>query len=733
MAVISKLRKHSALLFVIIFVALMAFVLGDALKSSKRGKGGAGDLGEIAGKKITYREFEKKVDLRTAEKEEQSDENNINPEQRYQIRQDVWDELVRNTIMQKELNELGLSIIHDEAIGYSISKEELENLVFSRNPHPIIAQNFADPKTGRFDPNNVNKFLMYVEKMENSDDYEQRDLARKQDQQWQKIKEYIRSDRLNTKYFNLINNGFYIPKNFTKQDYNDKRKTAHIHFFAVKYNTILDSSVNVSQKEIKNYYNEHKYKYEQEKSRDIEYVAFDILPSAKDYENAKQEIYKIKKELETLETDDDIENFVNVNSDAKYDSSFFKNGELSKSLDSIMFNSPKGTIVSPYIENHTYYLTKLIDIQDRPDSVKAKHILISYKDVGINEKIIRTKEEAKILADSILNLVKNQPNKFEELVMTISEYPKKEEDKGDLGWITDGDANFYPFYNACLTSEVGDYKIVETNLGYHIMCITEKTKSIKKVQVAIIQKTIQPSDETFQNIYSIASKFAGKSTSSELFKKNADDNNFNKKVARNIKEMDNNISGLDESRELIRWAFNEDTKNGSISDIFTINDKYIIALLTKVSEKGIVPLEQIQKEMEFLTKKEKKAQILIKKINNSMTPSTDIYQLANKFNTKVDTLDNITFSSYTLPPYGSEPNVIGTVFSLNKNELSKPIKGQQGVFVVIVDKFVEAPATKDYYINKMQLTSYFRSRAHYDVFKDLKENADVIDNRKDFY
>jgi|AntAceMinimDraft_17_1070374.scaffolds.fasta_scaffold19539_2 peptidyl-prolyl cis-trans isomerase D len=733
MAAISKLRKHSALLFVIIFVALMAFVLGDFLKSCKRGKKGTGDFGQIAGEKIIYREFEKNVDEKIAIMEEQSYENNISAEQRYQIRQDVWDELVRNTIMQNELNGLGLSIIHDEAIGYSISKEELENLVFSRNPHPIIAQNFADPKTGRFDPNNVNKFLMYVEKMENSDDYEQRELAKKQDQQWQKIKKYIRTDRLNTKYFNLIKNGFYVPQNLAKQDYNEKRKTAHIHFFAVKYNTIPDSSINVSQKEIENYYNEHKYKYEQEKSRDLEYVAFDILPSAKDYKNAKQEIYKIKKELETLETDDDIENFVNINSDAKYDSSFFKNGELSKSLDSIMFNSPKGTIVSPYIENNTYYLAKLIDIQDRPDSVKAKHILISYKDAGINEKIIRTKEEAKIFADSILNIVKNQPDKFEELVMTTSEYPKKEENKGDLGWITDGDANFYPFYNACLTGEVGDFKIVETNLGYHIMCITEKTESIKKVQVAIVQRTIQPSDETFQDIYSIASKFVGKSTSPELFKKNADNNNFGKKTVRNIKEMDNNISGLDESRELIRWAFNEDTKTGSISVIFTINDKYVIALLTKVSEKGIVPLEQIQKEMEFLTKKEKKAEILTKKINSSMTSSRDIYKLANKFNTKVDKLDNITFSSYTLPPYGSEPNVIGTVFSLNKNELSNPIKGQQGIFVVLIDKFVELPATKDYSINKMQLTSYFKSRAHYDVFKALKENADVIDNRKDFY
>jgi peptidyl-prolyl cis-trans isomerase D len=146
-----------------------------------------------------------------------------------------------------------------------------------------------------------------------------------------------------------------------------------------------------------------------------------------------------------------------------------------------------------------------------------------------------------------------------------------------------------------------------------------------------------------------------------------------------------------------------------------------------------VPLEQIQKEMEFLTKKEKKAEILTKKINSSMTSSRDIYKLANKFNTKVDKLDNITFSSYTLPPYGSEPNVIGTVFSLNKNELSNPIKGQQGIFVVLIDKFVELPATKDYSINKMQLTSYFKSRAHYDVFKALKENADVIDNRKDFY
>jgi parvulin-like peptidyl-prolyl isomerase len=273
--------------------------------------------------------------------------------------------------------------------------------------------------------------------------------------------EAIRQDRLNTKFNVLIGKAYYMPSALVLKDYQLKNVKASFNFVAQSFTLVPDSLVKVSDKDLIAYYDKHKQNYEQEESRDIDYVVFDVLPSAEDYAAAENEI---KRLYEEMATSNDIVNFVNFNSDEKYDSTFKKKGTLPIQIDSIMFNSPVGTMVGPWMENNTYYIAKLLDVQERPDSLKASHILISYQGAyGAGQDIKRTKEQANKLADSLTSVLKTNKKKFSELAVQFSNDPSVQQNSGDLGWFADGQM-IYPFNQAVLKTKVGDITLVGISL-----------------------------------------------------------------------------------------------------------------------------------------------------------------------------------------------------------------------------------------------------------------------------
>ena len=200
-----------------------------------------------------------------------------------------------------------------------------------------------------------------------------------------------------------------------------------------------------------------------------------------------------------------------------------------------------------------------------------------------------------------------------------------------------------------------------------------------------------------------------------------------------MKEMDPTIPGLQSPRDLIRWAYDETTKKGNVSKVFEYENQFVIATLKEIREKGIAELEQVKKDVEVFAKREKKVDMLSKKITAAKTAGITIEQLGEKLKTPSDTLDFITFSAYSLPGFGPEPEVVGTLFTLKPNTMSEPIKGKSGVFCIIIDKFVEAPATKDYSSTLKQTMGYFGQRVNYDLFNALQKNAKIVDNRGKFY
>lgn len=723
MAIIGKLRKHSALIVILVGVAIAGFVLQDLFRKNGSGRGSIDTFAKIGSEKISKIDFDAKVEEQVTLYKQQSQKENLTSAENFQLMVQTWNQLEKETIMQKEFEELGLAIEHEKTSKASISSEELYDLMMGKNLSPYVVQNFADPNTGRVNTQQIQNIITNFDQMKDEDKL-----------QWKRFEEGIKTERLNTKYNTLVEKGYYMPKAFVQRITGDANKTAKIRFYGIKYQTISDSAIAVTDDDYKKYYDEHSYEFEQENSRDIDYVVFEVLPSQADLDKIKEKVDTMFKDFQSLELKD-VENFVKANSDAPYDSSFFKKGALPVKIDSIIFASPVGAIIPPYSENNAYYMARLMQIQNRPDSIKASQILIAYKDApNPMQNITRTKEQAKKLVDSLLMVAKKDVKNFATLASINSDFPSAKKDGGDLGWFADGDENTKFFYDSSFIAKVGDVKVIQSSMGYHVLYVSDKKEPVKKVKVAILQQDIKASSDTYNKYLADASAFAGASRTAEQFTKNVADKGLNKRSAQFVNPMDYTIPGLESARDIIRWAFNEETEKGMVSEqVFESEGKFVVALLAEKREKGIAPLEQIKTYIEPLVKREKKATQIIEKVNSASNATKDIYQIAGKVNAVVDTVDALTFSSYNFPDYGPEPELIGTIFTLKKNTISAPIKGKMAIYQVWVDDIAEPPSQINPDMIKMQLTSYFRQRVSNDLFKAIKDETKIVDNRIFYY
>ncbi len=711
MAAIGTIRKYSGLLIAIIGVALAAFVLGDFGKSLGSG-GRSEDLAEIDGEKITYMEFENLVDQQAELYKQNTQKDRVTQEEMYRIRKQTWEMILQETIMEDEYDELGITV----------TKAELDDLIRGNNPHPYIVRNFTNPNTGQFDQQRVISIWNNFDKLE-----------KEAQQQIINLEEQIKKDRLTTKYYNLISKGYYLPSEIAKKDYKAANDVYRYAFTIYPYSKLADTAVNITDKDYEEFYEENKIRYDQEKSRAIEYVIFDVKPSPEDVAKIEKEVAEIEKEFKAVPIDN-IVNYVNRISDVRYDSTFFKEGELPINIDSIMFNAPIGTMVGPYEEEETYTLARLVDIQNRPDSIKASHILIAYQGAfnAQQSNITRTKKQAEKLADSLLNVAKNSLTPFDTLAKKFSDDPSAAQNNGDLGWFADG-TMVYPFNQACIENEVGDIVKIQSRFGYHIINITGKKEPVKKARVAFVKRYNEPSEETFQNVYSKASKFAGENKTLEEFREAITKQGLNKRTSDYLREMDNRIPGLENPREIIRWVFEEERKVGDVSIAFDLQNQYIVAAVKDIRKKGVPELIKIKEQIKPQVVKRKKAQVLKEKINNKIKEGANLKEIASEFNLEIDTVKRGTFQSPNIPKVGREINVVGYIAGMEKGEMSKAIEGNRGVFVVTLNDKIDAPEIENHEATKKNAARRFQQRVNYAAYKALQDCKEIEDNRGQFY
>lgn len=706
MAIIGEIRKHYWLLVVIIGIALLLFVVSDF---SRRSSKHTNTIGVVAGDKISIVDFNKRVEENSEIQKINTKKENLTAEENFQVRQSTWSQMVNEMVMGKQ---------HD-MLGVTVSVDELDDLIRGKNPHQYILQSFTDPNTGQFDQKAVNNFL------QNLDNEEM--VSPEMKQRYLMMEKAIKTDRLTTKYNSLITKGFYVPTAFAKRNYEESNAMASCLVTGVRYSMVSDSAVKITDEDYQKYYEENKYKFQQEEpARDIEYVVFSIKPSEADMAALQEDVAKLAAEF--AQTTDNV-NFVNTSSDSRFDSTWHKRGQMTPQLDSMLFSAPVGVVLGPVNDNNMMRLFKVIDRQSRPDSLKASHILISYAGSQINSAT-RTKARATVIADSVLNLVKTNPAQFELLGGTISDDDFAKKKQGDLGWFADG-AMVPEFNKAVLEGNIGDIKKVETVFGYHIIKITGKKDPSTKIKYASVDRRIEASAKTFEAIYNQASEFAAQNNSIEKFEKTVKDKGLDMRKAERLDAMGNQIPGVTNAREIVRWAFNEETKKGAVSNVFDTDGSYVVATLKNTIDKGFVPLEVLKDPIKPLVLREKKAQTIIEKLNKQLAGSKDITKVSGLYPVTVDTVD-VSFASANLPNYGHEPKLTGQVFAAPKAQLSGPVQGEQAVYMFIVNEVKAAPATKEFENQKRQLSMYFQSRVN-SIPGILEKKANIKDSRPLFY
>lgn len=700
MAIIGSIRKHSQLAVLIVGVAIAAFVLSDLFKGPSRT---APPIAVVNGEEVSYAEFSNKLDRNLENARINLQKETLSTTEIADIRETTWNEYLEDLIMVDEYKEIGLTV----------SADELFDQVQGPDPHPQIKQIFFDQSIGAYNPEMVINFLQNLNRMEPQ-----------QRQQWVALEQFIKRDRLSQKYKNLVSKGYYIPRAFAQMDFESKRRTAEIRYLAARYTNVADTLVNVTDEDYERYYNENNHQWRQEATRDIDYVVFEVMPSQEDREKIRDNFMRLYEEFQEA---DNLESFVNATSDNRYDSSYHMKGELSVTIDSLLFDAPVGTFVAPYQEDGAWHMARLVDVAYRPDSMKASHILITYRGAfRAPQDLPRTKEEAEELADSLYNLVRNNKSRMAELAKEYSDDPSAQETEGDLGWFADG-AMVHPFNEAVVEGKVGDVTVVETAFGYHVIHITGKKDDVKKIQVAKIDRSIEPSSQTYQETYTEASRFAGENSTKELFDKAVAEQGLNARIATYINSNSYSIPGIENAREIVRWAFYEGIKIGEVSPVFDVGGRYVVAVLKDVREKGTIPFEQIRGNISTFVMNEKKADYLIEKLNNT---GGSIYEMAGAVQAELDTNKNITFSSRNIPGFGSEFKVIGKIFTLTAGEQSDPLEGNGAVFVVVADNFIEPDRSSNLTVYKQQLESAFNSRVTANfMFTALKEDANIEDNR----
>lgn len=706
MAAIGSIRKHSTFLVIVIGIALAAFVLGDFAK----GGGGSRNVnvGEVEGEEITIMDFNYEAERNINATMQQQEKDRLSSDEIFTVKEQTWNDIVHTIIMENEYEELGLSV----------TSEELFDLIQGPNPHALIKQYFVDPTTKVY---NRNLVVQYLQNMET--------LPEEAKQQWIRFEKYIKDDRLRKKFSALIANGYYVPNEMARLTYAEKNDKANIDYVAAKFIDINDSLFNPTEDDYADYYSDHKEKYEQKASRDIEYVVFNIVPSATDVEDSKREIDQITEEfIETV----DVIRFVKVNSDSPIDTGWFAKGKLPvQQIDSLMFNSKVGTVSKPYKLNNAFHVARLMQVGYRPDSLKASHILISYTGAfNARAEVTRTKEEAEQLADSLFNVLKRRPSKMVELAKEFSNDPSVEQNNSDLGWFEDG-RMVYAFNEAVYNTKVGKFTIAETPFGYHIIEVTGKKDLVKKVKVASIDREIYASDATYQKTFAKASKIATECDNEDQFNDMVTEQRLNKRSMPDIREMSNYIAGLKNPRQIIRWSYNPDTEVGQVSNVFDLEDMFVVAVLTAKEDEGFPTLEGVKERIHQNVYNQLKGEYYINKMNEL---NDDMESIKTDMTTVDKNVNPLFFNSRNLPGFTMENKVIGEVFGMKNGTTSKPIVGNSGVFIVKVNDITLAGDITNYSTITGELHADFNKRVEQDYpYNALKESVSIVDNRIDFY
>ncbi len=705
MAAIEKIRRRSGLLIAIIGLALLAFVLQDLFQSQGRNRDY--NVAVIDGEKIPYQDYENLREKNLANR--RSSNNNLSSAETYSIYNSTLDEMIKEHIMTKEY----------EAVGMNVSADELYDQFMGENPHQWVVQSFPGPDGG-YNKEMVEYYLQNLS-----------DLPADARMQWIDFERAVKENRLENKFDNLVKASYFVPNALAQKYYQNKNEKASADVIVLRYTNIPDSTVVVTDKDNKAFYEENKFRFETDERRDIEYVVFDIKPSLEDRQEVLKQVQGMRADF--VATDNPV-SFVNANSDKRYDSTWMGRKDVSQAIEEAIFDSGNGVgyVFGPYEDQNAFNLVRIVDMQNRSDSLRASHILISYEGARNSQDSI-SKEEAKTKAEGLMAEMKKNPKNegmFAELAGIYSSDPGSKDKGGDLDWFTDG-TMVYPFNEFVQNNPVGTMGLVETVFGYHIIKVTGKNQAEPKVRLAYMQHEITSSTKTYQATFAEANKFVTENKTYDQFNKAIEEQGLTKRTMPRMNAATYQIAGIENPRQIVRWAFEDKTKVGDVSSIFDLDNMFVVAALTNIVPEGYAPLNVVADQAKYQILNKKKGEVAVEKMKAC---GTDVNRMVSELGAESTSVSDLSIDSRVLGNFGVEADIIGTILGMKEGEELGPIAGNSSAFIIKNVKKVEPEATTDYSSILREKTSQFNNKVlGGSIYNALKDKAQIEDNRATFY
>lgn len=712
MAILQTIRdKYAKVAGGVIGLSLVGFVLMDATSGGGGGLfGNSTAIGSIDGNDIEYKEFENAFSNAEAQYKQQLGTNSLDEATTASLRDQVWNQFVNQKILEDIYEKLGIKV----------SAQELEDLTTGENPDPQIVQLFTQGGQ-QFDPVMAANQIAQWKSDPNIK------------AQWENLEQDIANRKSYTKFATLLNKSVYVPKFILDRDAAQRENYASIEYVQVPYNTVADADVKPTDEELKQYLQENKAQFvSKQDARSISYVTFNVKPNAADSAKILNDINAIKDEFASTTKEEDLINFIGLNSDQQQMPAYLTREQLNTFPNAEeIWSAPSGTVVGPFNTPNGYTLTKTMSKATYPDSIKVRHILVRTAQGG-QPTLDSTAAKARI--DSVAALAKSGVP-FDSLVQQYSN------DEGSLQ--TKGEYTFTLAQKGSISKEFGDFaftgapgssKVVYVSnpsyAGYHYIEVLEAKNPTTVAQVAVITKELSPSSEAFSEAYAMANTFTTKANNAETFDAVARELNVNPMPANGLNKNSSVVNGLGSSRDLVKWAYS--AKMGDVSNIFTIGEKYVVAKLTGVQNANVVALtDENRPSIEYFVMNQKKAKAIIEKHKDA-----SLATLASTYNTPISTADSVNQLQSFIPGIGDEPRVSGYIFGkqVKANTTSPGIKANNGVFYVNVKNTYKVPTgERNEMMERKMLQSQIEANISNAVITNLREAYKVEDKRGDFY
>lgn len=726
MATLERIRRRSGLLIIVIGLAMLAFILTDLLSSGNSiFRSNQSEVGRVNGSSIQYDEFNQRVSREMATVRAQ------NPQRaqsitRTAVANSVWNQWLREELLFKRFDDLGITV----------SSEELYDRI-SSNPQIQQQPNFQDQMTGQFSSAKFQQYLRSIKEQSSSNQE-----AARMYEQWVNFEESIYENTLGNKFQEIVKKGLYYPSALAEELYMRRQVNSTTQYFGLTFNNVDDQEVEYDDSDLKSYYEENKHQYKGDAERDIAFVSFPVNPSSQDSAALRQElrqylqpeVVKRRGKRDTFPSfgqSEDDSLFAVGRSDRPVNARYATQEELPSPLDTVIPQQEEGYVHGPFLWDETMALSKLLDETTIPDSVEARHILISYQ--GANQgqsQSQRSPQKARELADSLLQQFKEDTTGFASTARELSDDPGSGSKGGDLGWFG-RDRMVQAFSRFAFLNESGDIGLVFSRFGFHLIHIQDQDGSNPAWKMVHIRREISPSQSTRDSVYDAASSFATQAAQSGDFGAAAQDLGYSARPATGLTVMQERVLGLGRNRDVVSWAFNEKSEVNDI-ELFDDEDQYIVTTLTGAREKGLRSLAQVREQVTAEIIKQKKAELLSGQLEDAQPAEDNIKAWASSVSKNTQN-QNISFATSNITGYGNEPYIVGAATGRPINRTSSILRGDRGVYLLQVSGRTQPDGLSDYSTEQERLAAEVENLAADAIFTSLRDGADIVDNRARFY